>query len=106
MTVQEWLVENWRANVDVLVYTLRDGYEGKYYPENPALEAAMVRRLDGDCSIIDWANGVTTWHRVPACRCYRCGWLLTVDDVFVGKIVPLLRSGSLNNMRPACSDCV
>lgn len=43
----------------------------------------------------------------PACRCYRCGRLLTVDTVSPDRIVPGAEGGTYrrNNIRPACSDC-
>lgn len=43
----------------------------------------------------------------PACRCYRCGVLLTVADVTVDRIVPGCLGGTYrrDNIRPACGDC-
>ncbi|BBH17470.1 hypothetical protein Back2_17570 [Nocardioides baekrokdamisoli] len=43
----------------------------------------------------------------PACRCYRCGDLLTVDDVTVDRIIPGCQGGTYrrNNIRPACMAC-
>ena len=43
----------------------------------------------------------------PACRCYRCGTLLTVDIVTVDRIIPGCCGGTYrrNNIRPACADC-
>lgn len=43
----------------------------------------------------------------PACRCYRCGALLTVDTVTVDRIVPGCKGGTYrrNNIRPSCSLC-
>lgn len=43
----------------------------------------------------------------PACRCYRCGELLTVDTVTVDRIVPGCHGGTYrrNNIRPACGQC-
>lgn len=43
----------------------------------------------------------------PACRCYRCGSLLTVDTVTVDRIVPGCQGGTYrrNNIRPACGRC-
>ena len=45
--------------------------------------------------------------RIPACRCYRCGVLLTVDTVTVDRIVPGCKGGTYrrNNIRPACGRC-
>src|SRR3989304_6139931 len=44
---------------------------------------------------------------VPACRCYRCGTLLTEDTVTIDRIVPGCRGGTYrrNNIRPACGKC-
>lgn len=44
---------------------------------------------------------------VPACRCYRCGTLLTVDTVTVDRIIPGCKGGTYrrNNIRPACGPC-
>lgn len=75
---RRWLVRTFRANVDVMPI-------GKY-----------ARRIK--------ANAVGA---VPACRCYRCGRLLTEDVVTVDRIVPGCRGGTYrrNNIRPACASC-
>jgi hypothetical protein len=43
----------------------------------------------------------------PACRCYRCGKLLTRKTVTVDRIVPGCKGGRYvrSNIRPACSRC-
>jgi hypothetical protein len=43
----------------------------------------------------------------PACRCYRCGVLLTVDTVTIDRIVPGAKGGTYrrSNIRPACGSC-
>lgn len=43
----------------------------------------------------------------PACRCYRCGRLLTVDTVTADRIIPGCKGGTYrrNNIRPACMEC-
>lgn len=52
----------------------------------------------------------------PACRCYRCGTLLTIDTVTVDKIFTRPEGGTYRtptqdrrekatNCRPACNDC-
>jgi hypothetical protein len=43
----------------------------------------------------------------PACRCYRCGKLLTVDTVTVDRIIPGAHGGRYvrGNIRPACGPC-
>lgn len=44
---------------------------------------------------------------VPACRCYRCGALLTEQTVTVDRIVPGCKGGRYvrGNIRPACAGC-
>lgn len=41
------------------------------------------------------------------CRCYRCGFPLSVDTVTVDRIVPGCRGGTYrrDNIRPACGPC-
>lgn len=75
---REWLVETYRANVDVLPGA------------GPRLGIADV-----------FGKGI------PACRCYRCGELLTVESVTVDRIVPGCKGGTYrrNNIRPACGSC-
>lgn len=43
----------------------------------------------------------------PACRCYRCGELLTVDTVTADRIKPGIEGGTYvrSNIRPACGPC-
>lgn len=79
---REWLVTTYRANVDAFVTLWGD-----------VVEADPATVLDG-CS-------------VPACRCYRCGALLTLDTVTVDRIVPGCNGGRYvrNNIRPACGGC-
>lgn len=66
---REWLVETYRADVDV---TSEDGF-----------------------------------FTQPACRCYRCGELLTINTVTVDRIIPGCEGGTYrrNNIRPACEGC-
>lgn len=44
---------------------------------------------------------------IPACRCYRCGTLLTANMVSVDRIIPGVLGGTYrrNNIRPACGLC-
>jgi 5-methylcytosine-specific restriction endonuclease McrA len=52
--------------------------------------------------------GLKFWFRHrQACRCYRCGVLLTYDTLTVDRIVPGCKGGRYvrNNIRPACSAC-
>jgi hypothetical protein len=79
-----WLVETYRADVDVQVIELFHG---------PLL--VPVTASQG-------ADGAQ-----PACRCYRCGALLTADTVTVDRIKPGCRGGTYarTNIRPACGPC-
>lgn len=79
--LREWLVATFRANLDVLVVRTGNGTE---------------IRLD---TILGRGE--------PACRCYRCGRLLTVDTVTVDRIVPGCQGGTYrrSNIRPACGPC-
>lgn len=77
-----WLVETYRANVDVIVVDLHHG----------PLTVEVVKGTEG---------------ATPACRCYRCGVLLTEDTLTVDRIKPGCRGGTYarSNIRPACGTC-
>jgi len=81
---RKWLVENYRADRDVSVSM--SGTDVQEY--NPRLDA---------CG----------YSRQAACRCYRCGLLLTVETVTVDRIIPGCHGGTYrrNNIRPACGPC-
>lgn len=84
---REWLVATFRADKDAL---LDDP------PSEHLVSAAdlAVREVElGTCD--------------PACRCYRCGVLLTVDTVTADRIKPGIEGGTYrrNNIRPACVRC-
>lgn len=75
---KEWMVSEFRADVDL---TLGD---------------------DGFMIEVDRGEGI------PACRCYRCGELLTVETVTPDRWpIPGCKGGTYrrNNIRPACSTC-
>lgn len=44
---------------------------------------------------------------VPACRCWRCGQLLTTDAVSPDRIIPGCEGGryTRDNLRPSCAPC-
>lgn len=77
-----WLLETYRADVDVLPY--QDGGETRWEPVSLGLG-------------------------VMACRCFRCGELLTLETLTltVDRIKPGCQGGTYarNNIRPECSDC-
>lgn len=58
-------------------------------------------RIVGYC----WLVAAVEEH--AACRCYRCGTLLTVDTVTVDRIKPGCKGGTYrrDNIRPACGPC-
>jgi hypothetical protein len=79
---REWLVTCYRANRDVITIDLP--YGPVVVDVDPGTEGAQ-----------------------PACRCYRCGVLLTVDTVTVDRIKPGCQGGTYrrDNIRPACGPC-
>lgn len=78
-----WLVATYRADVDVFEFVI-DG-------------SPMQRR----------SLTVPLGSGEAACRCYRCGVLLTVVTVTVDRIKPGIEGGTYrrNNIRPACGGC-
>ncbi len=62
-------------------------------------------RADVDVAVTLFGIQASTWQ--AACRCYRCGKLLTVDTVTVDRIIPGCQGGTYrrSNIRPACSEC-
>lgn len=87
---REWLVTNWRADVDVMVM------------RNLPCPDGQVRDV-----LVPVEPGDHCPERQPACRCYRCGQLLTVDTVTADRIVPGCQGGTYrrDNIRPACGRC-
>lgn len=79
---REWLVGTWRADVDVLVVEL---FHGPVFVPVP----------------------IGSVGALPACRCYRCGRLLTEATVTVDRVVPGCRGGTYkrDNIRPSCQAC-
>lgn len=77
----EWLVETFRADVD----------------QRPGAATFGLREWDG----------VPRGEGVPACRCFRCGVLLTVDTVTADRVQLGMHGGryTRDNLRPACSPC-
>lgn len=75
---REWLIETYRADVDAAWPSIG--------PDRQSVEAG---------------------HGEPACRCYRCGVLLTVQTVTADRIIPGCKGGTYrrNNIRPACARC-
>lgn len=83
---REWLVDTYRANQDLVI------------------EEVI---FEGDDEVYEHPVGTWPGYGEPACRCYRCGTLLTVDTVTVDRIVPGCKGGTYrrDNIRPACGTC-
>jgi 5-methylcytosine-specific restriction endonuclease McrA len=79
---REWLVQTYRADRDVVTIALFHG-------------PIVVEVISG------------TEGSQPACRCYRCGQLLTADTLTVDRIKPGCHGGTYarSNIRPACGRC-
>lgn len=88
---REWLCEIYRADVDVLDVDM---------DQLASLGVTPLRFEDG-LWVVPQGQGD------PACRCYRCGRLLTVDSVSPDRILPGCRGGryTRDNIRPACEPC-
>lgn len=95
---REWLVETYRANVDV--------------EPLPRLYSLSRAQWEQDTGLIP--TEVDLGEGEPACRCYRCGKLLTVETVTVDRIVPGCKKTKMFpnggtyvrwNIRPACLKC-
>lgn len=82
---REYLVTTYRADVDAVTVPRL-----QIYNNDPPVEViGQVPLGEGE----------------PACRCYRCGCLLTVDTVTVDRIKPGVKGGTYArpNIRPACA---
>lgn len=91
---REWLVETYRAEVDLYP---GDGYPwlGKWHLEAHNARTPITQIV------------VPIGEGSAACRCFRCGLLLTVDTITVDRIIPGCKGGTYrrNNIRPACGHC-
>jgi hypothetical protein len=67
----------------------------------------LVTSYRADRDITDAGCEVAFGTGTTACRCYRCGVLLTESTVTVDRIVPGCQGGTYqrNNIRPACLTC-
>jgi hypothetical protein len=93
---RKWLIETYRADVNMLIVT--DGPAG-----------AWSQSIDLGAEAADWCliTEAPFASVVPACRCYRCGTLLTEETLTVDRIVPGCMGGTYRrtNIRPACGPC-
>lgn len=99
---KNWLLDVFGADVDVVTI-----------PELQDLDVAFA--LDGltvfETFHIDKASD-DSWSLPkglgrPACRCFRCGKLVTYETMEVDRIVPGCSGGTYarTNIRPVCPDC-
>lgn len=66
----------------------------------------LVDTFRADVGVVE-LDQTGAYVHTPACRCYRCGVLLTVVTVTVDRIVPGCKGGTYrrDNIRPSCSSC-
>lgn len=104
---REWLVETYRADVDVIVVRYLEA-PGRSSLGDPEIWIPKTGEHDYVLDVLaDDASFEVLQPRARACRCYRCGKLLTVDTVTVDRIIPGCKGGTYrrDNIRPACADC-
>lgn len=87
---RQWLLEAYRADVDL-----------------PRPEDNEPPATHEDAEYFFYLASVPLGRGIPACRCYRCGELLTIDTLTVDRIIPGCKGGTYrrNNIRPACLGC-
>jgi 5-methylcytosine-specific restriction endonuclease McrA len=98
---REWLLETYRADVDaVTIEYVRSGEAEVWFAKSPRDQQIMIDQLEDD----DAFRLISVEF---ACRCYRCGKLLTLATLTVDRIVPACKGGTYRrtNIRPSCSDC-
>lgn len=100
---REWLVETYRADSDIVhIWNVE---RGASLDGPPTWISRTFRPASGLIRLQE------SWGRVAiafaACRCYRCGTLLTAETVTVDRIIPGCRGGTYrrDNIRPACGRC-
>ena len=100
-----YLVEHYRADVDVLKVTRPHKLlgEASFYVEDSDVSTSRNMPCLADVLIREDDYAVA----LPACRCYRCGVLLTVETVTADRRVPGCKGGTYarHNIRPACAPC-
>lgn len=85
---RKWLIETYRANVDA-----------------PPPEVNEPPRTQEEAEVWFYLADVPLGQGIPACRCYRCGKLLTEETLTVDRIKPGCKGGTYrrDNIRPACA---
>ena len=99
---REWLVATYQADeVVVYIWDVANGAD----PDGPPTWTTSSFHGPGLVRLQTSWGRIAKW--VPACRCYRCGTLLTADTVTPDRIIPGCLGGTYrrNNIRPACQRC-
>lgn len=98
---REWLIETYRADVDRVIVRVGGADPIESWWAKPSEYTDYLATLATE-------SGLEIEATVePACRCYRCGKLLTLATVTVDRIIPGAKGGTYrrNNIRPACAYC-
>jgi hypothetical protein len=75
--------------------------------DRSARRAWLVATFQANHSMTPDGKPCPSGQGAKACRCYRCGTLLTYATVTIDRIVPGNHGGTYrrNNIRPACAKC-
>lgn len=101
-----WLVEQFRADVDVIRIMPRFGDDIVVRPRDAADCDRWLLRLKAGHNGDPYAG--LPFELIPVCRCFRCGKLLLEDEVSPDRWpVPGVRGGDYGktNIRPSCEEC-
>ena len=104
-----WLVSNWSADVAVAKTTYeQDGEETTYcFPValTVTVDDLITQRITANAE--PFFGTLVRAEIMPACRCYRCGTVLTVETVTADRRIPGVLGGTYrqDNLRPACGPC-
>ena len=96
-----WVLQTYRADVDAITVQFRSsGRMDVWFAKSPRDQRIMLDQLEDD-------DAIDMISVEPACRCYRCGNLLTLVTLTVDRIIPGCKGGTYRrtNIRPSCSDC-
>lgn len=100
---REWLVETYRADVDLLIVRR---YSEAEEPSETTYKILLPREeVNAKVALLlDRGRTVEVLH---VCRCYRCGKPLAAHEVQVDRIIPGCKGGTYrrDNIRPNCKAC-
>jgi hypothetical protein len=98
---RRYVLETYRADVDAITVRFRrSGDTDVWFAKSETDQRIMLDQLANDDAIDLIAVD-------PACRCYRCGRLLTIVTLTVDRIRPGCKGGTYKrpNIRPSCKAC-